>query len=130
MNEYPHRKRYSRDLKNKVSRKLMILVKLYVEFCQDINVRSDKRYQIKDFSERHEKCRIYFKSIPQNMAIKPMADKVLFGRRLLLQVLPKEFNIHYQPALKEYNAIVQYCMDERRSRNEISNFHVNELQEN
>lgn len=124
------RNQYSRELKRKVSRRLMTMIKLYIRFCMDINNVSEKRCQHKDFADRYQQCRLYFESIPGTMAVKPMADKVLFGRDFLLSILPKEFNIHYRPALKEFNEIVQFCMDERRSRHEISNFHAKELQEN
>jgi hypothetical protein len=130
MNELFQRPRYSRALKNKVSRRLLIMVKGYINLCQEIQRISEQRYKLKDFEESYAGCQLYFNSISVVLTVKEIANRILTGRKHLLAILPKEFNPRYQKSLSEFNAIVQYCMDERRTRNEISDFHAKELQEN
>jgi len=131
MNVLYQRPCYSSALKNKVGRRLLIMVKGYISFCQEINKRSEKRFRIKDFDKSLADCQLYFNGISVVLSVKEIANQVLTGRQHLLAILPKQFNPrYYQRALSEFNAIVQYCMDERRTCNEISNFHAKELQKN
>jgi hypothetical protein len=119
--------RFSLELKSKVNRRLVIMIKVYMVFCQEIDQMSEKRDKVKSFDHLHHECQLYFNSISRSMPVKMLADKVLFGRPLLQALLPKEYNVHFGAALKEYNAIVQFCMDERRSRKEISIFNAKDF---
>ena len=107
-----------------------IFTKIYGYINLVTNADSADGNRHRNYSDKQAEAYQYFQSINRSTNLTDICNNILFGRKYLLTLLPAENNPFYITMLAEYNSIVQFCFDQKRSKKDVSYWIKKEIGQN